>query len=748
MKAWLFSALLILGASQPLLAQAIYTPLRFTTVAGSVGTAGEVDGTGSAAQFSSPYGMAVDGSGNIYVTDEIGNTIRQITPAGVVTTLAGSPGVTGSSDGVGSSAQFNHPYGIAVDLSGNLYVADTYNCTIRKIIPTVVGGTTTWTVTTFAGDAANASSAAAFGHDDGTGTAASFFDPTSVAVDGSGNVYVADSENYDIRKITPGGVVTTLAGVPENPGDTDGTGSDARFDRPTGVAVDGSGNVYVSDTVNNLIREISPAGAVTTLAGIYGAGIYGSRPYIDGNVSVAQFTEPAGIAVDGSGNLYIADPVEDTVRKLTPAGELTTVGGVPDVRGSTNGTGANAKFNSPFYVAVDAGGNVYVSDAGNDTIRKGSAPAVAPTFTLAASPATAAVATGRTVVFNAIATGTPAPTYQWTLNGSATIPGATVTNDPVLLITGATASDAGTITCTAVNSAGSVSTTATLTVVTTGSPGYLTNLSGRGVVGAGVVNALFGGFGIAGSGSKNLLIRGIGPSGTIVGVPAGTELMSTQVALYYNGSIIAQNSPWGGTATLANAEAAVGAYTIPDNSLDSMLYLPEPPQTYSAEVGGAGNYTGIAEVELYDADTPPADLPAGQPLGAGPRRHGQQHSLRRLLHRRNHPRGDSHPRHGPQPGHCLPRFIYPFGRARPARPDALPGRHGALFQYGLGRRPGLVGSRKCRGRLHQFSELIPGFDAAGLPSARQLHDPDHRGQLHHRHRRGRDLRSAVTPIKA
>jgi len=248
---------------------------------------------------------------------------------------------------------------------------------------------------------------------------------------------------------------------------------------------------------------------------------------------------------------------------------------------------------------------------------------VAPAFALAASPSTASVATGRTVVFNAIATGTPAPTYQWKLNGSTTIPGTSVTNDPILVITGATSADAGTLACTATNSDGSATSSATLTVTTTTNPGYLTNLSGRGVVGSGPANALFGGFGTSGTGTKNLLIRGMGPSLTMVGIPAGTELVSTQLTLYNNVSVeITQNTDWGGNPTISTVEAEVGAYPVPANSLDSMLYVSEPVSAYSASVGGVNGDTGIAVIELYDADNPPlasrlVNLSVRAPVGTG-----------------------------------------------------------------------------------------------------------------------------------
>ncbi len=186
--------------------------------------------------------MAVDSSGNVYVADNYNHTIRKITPAGVVTTLAGLAGAFGNADGTNSVARFNTPFGVAVDGSGNVFVGDNGNSTIRKITPAGA-------VTTLAGLSAN------LGGDDGTGSAARFEYPRGVAVDSSGNVYVADYYNYTIRKITSGGVVTTLAGLAQAYGSDDGTGSAARFYFPQGVAVDSSGTVYVADTDTQSIRK-------------------------------------------------------------------------------------------------------------------------------------------------------------------------------------------------------------------------------------------------------------------------------------------------------------------------------------------------------------------------------------------------------------------------------------------------------------------------------------------------------------
>jgi len=230
----------------------------WSNFAGSPGGPGAADGTGSNAGFNAPYATAVDSSGsNVYVADSNNNTLRKITlseTVWTVTTLAGSPGVSGTSDGTGSGAQFNVPTGVAVDGGGNVYVADSGNFTIRKVTS---GGV----VTTLAGNAGQS------GFMDATGNAALFGCPAGLAVDGTGNVYVADVTNHVIRKITSGGGVTTLAGNPTQSGYADGSGSAALFNSPTGVAVDGAGNVYVADNLNHLIRKITTSGTVTTLAG-------------------------------------------------------------------------------------------------------------------------------------------------------------------------------------------------------------------------------------------------------------------------------------------------------------------------------------------------------------------------------------------------------------------------------------------------------------------------------------------------
>ncbi len=222
------------------------------TFTGSVNQ-GFTNGPRVKATFNNPNGIAIDAAGNLYVADQVNNAIRKVTPNGLVTTLAGS-GAAGFTNGTGASATFNNPVGIAVDASGNVFVADLDNNAIREITPAGV-------VTTFAGTGA-------VGFDDGPASTATFNGPSGIVVDHSGNIFVSDNHNV-IRKITPGGIVSTFAGKVINtpPGFANGTGADANFRLPNGLAVDIANNIYVADYGNNMIRKITPDAVVTTLAG-------------------------------------------------------------------------------------------------------------------------------------------------------------------------------------------------------------------------------------------------------------------------------------------------------------------------------------------------------------------------------------------------------------------------------------------------------------------------------------------------
>ncbi len=324
-------------------------PYSWANFAGSPGSYGHLDGLGAAAQLASPAAVAVDASGNLYVADAGGDSIRKITKTGLVTTLAG--GSYGNANGTGAAAQFDDPQGVAVEANGNVYVADTYNEAIRKITPAGV-------VTTLAGGT--------YGSTDGTGSAARFYYPQGVAVDAKGNVYVADTNNHTIRKVTSAGVVTTLAGLPGQPGSADGAGSAARFSAPHGLAVAANGTIYVADLNNSTIRKITPAGVVTTLAGL--PGVTGA---VDGSRGAARFDYPSGVALDAQGNLFVADQSNQLIRKVTADGLVSTIGGQAGNYGSNDGVEGAARFYSPAGVAVTPAGLLYVADRNNYRISLG-----------------------------------------------------------------------------------------------------------------------------------------------------------------------------------------------------------------------------------------------------------------------------------------------------------------------------------------------------------------------------------------
>jgi len=318
---------------------------QVSTFAGT-GASGSANGAGTSSTFSGLFSVATDLVGNVYVTDN--NLVRKISPTGVSTPMAGS-GAAGSADGQGAAASFNQPLGIAVDGTGTIYVADSKNNTIRMVTQ---GGQ----VTIFAG------TNGAAGLTNGTGTAAKFNNPWGIAVDQNGNIYVADEGNNVIRKITPAGLVSTFAGSGAA-GSANGTGTGASFNKPTGVSVDLNGNVYVADQGNNLIRKITPAGVVTTLAGS------GSAGSANGQGTAASFNTPVSISADVSGTIYVGDENNNLIRKITPAGLVTTLAG-SGAAGSVDGQLTTASFNKPDGVSADIFGNVYVADLNNNKVRK------------------------------------------------------------------------------------------------------------------------------------------------------------------------------------------------------------------------------------------------------------------------------------------------------------------------------------------------------------------------------------------
>jgi sugar lactone lactonase YvrE len=346
---------LLLGLAWPLssAAQVERTPPTVSTLAGSAAGKGKqsLDGAGTAARFDWPMGLAVAADGTVYVTDTYQHTIRQITPAGLVTTLAGSPSAMGSQDGLGAVARFNHPVGLAVASTGVLYVADIDNHTIRSITPA-------GPVQTVAGAAGSKGSV------DGPVASARFNSPYAVVPGSEGELYVADTYNHTIRKITAAGVVSILAGLAGSKGYADGAASQARFNHPSSIARATDGTLYVADDDNQLVRKITPAGVVTTLA-----GTPGKKGFAEGPAQMARFHAPTSVAVSATGTVYVADYINSIIRQITPDGQVSTFAGRLKGWGHLDGNPQEARFKFPFGVAVGPTGWVYVADTGNRTIR-------------------------------------------------------------------------------------------------------------------------------------------------------------------------------------------------------------------------------------------------------------------------------------------------------------------------------------------------------------------------------------------
>jgi sugar lactone lactonase YvrE len=299
----------------------------------------------SAPSFNAPAGVVVDATGNIYVTDYGNNLIRKITPAGVVSTFAGS-GNQGILDGTDSLASFNLPTGITIDKQGNLFVTDKGSDLIRKITPAQV-------VTTVAGvDSASSANGAA--------SKAGFFSPTGIVADGSGNLYIADAGNNAIRLMTSGGTVSTIA----TNDSTNDISTPTAFNNPTGVALDGFGNVYVANYLNSNILMLNSSAVVSN---------YADTGRVQGNMNgpapAATFFYPNSVAVDAQGNVFVADGINNLIREISKAGIVSTFAG-SGLPGAVDSTGTAASFNGPAGLAFDKNGNLYVADTNNNLIRK------------------------------------------------------------------------------------------------------------------------------------------------------------------------------------------------------------------------------------------------------------------------------------------------------------------------------------------------------------------------------------------
>ena len=507
-----------------------------------------IPGATSASLPLGPVTPADAGSYTVAVSDPSGTAFSeratlQVTGEApfMVSTLAGQLRATGTTDGAAAEARFTLPGDLAVDAAGYIYVSDRSSHTIRRI-------SQAGEVTTFAGRAG------APGFAEGRGVAAQFNLPAGLVFDPQGNLFVADTNNNRIRKITPEGVVSTVAGQAQ--GSVDGTGTGARLALPRGIAMDRGGNLYWADGLTHTIRKMTPGGAVTTLAGR--AAETGTA---DGAGATARFNSPTGVAVDAGGNIFVADTNNHVIRRITPAGEVSTFAGQAGTIGSTDGTIAAARFNFPGRLVIDAAGNLYVT--ATTAVRRISPAGIVTT------PVGAGGFTGTSYVDG------PGTTARFALiQGMAADPFGTL-----YLADGSNA---------LVRKAAPV-----------GQRGAgLSNLSVRSVAGTGA-DTLIVGFSLA-AGSKPLLIRAVGPTLGSFGV--GEALGTPTLKLMRDGATVSQNQGWSDQAAdaIAAVTARVGAFALPARSKDAALLETLQSGSYTAQVGGG---VGVALVEVYDTAT-------------------------------------------------------------------------------------------------------------------------------------------------
>lgn len=543
---------------------------------------GSSDGPRSVARFDRPNAIAIDSLGVVYVADTSNGTVRRVATDGSVSTLAGTPGRFGIVNGVGSAARFSRLGGIAVDTSGNVYVGELGDLSIRKITPSGA-------VTAVAGGQRG-------GYQDGMGVSARFETLQSLAVGTDGRIFVADGANHSIRVVTPDGMVGTYAGNPFLRGLADGPRTAARFSNPTAIAASSNGSLLVVDQDFSAIRAISPAGEVST----YHSFAAEQRTVL-GSIRA--------LAADPAGNAFVSAIITGLTR-VTPAGSIAVIEDPHRIYTRISGASSYSDLATEA-MAFDRAGLLYASDNRNNVILKGPIdpgspnPKIAITF----SPQSHILASGDTVLVEGQASG-PSLQYHWRRDG-VQIPGATGNK---LLVRRGDQSLSGRYTLSARNAIGAViSAPADVAFGTTNNVGRLSNLSVRSPAGSGAQTLIVGLAvgGAAANDGKTLLIRGVGPG--LAGFGVEGALVDPVLSVYRGTQVLAANDDWGGGTALDDTFSSVGAFALPAASRDAALGLSFSTGAYTVQIAGNGGATGVALAEIYDG-TPGAMAPGATRL--------------------------------------------------------------------------------------------------------------------------------------
>jgi sugar lactone lactonase YvrE len=503
--------------------------------------------------FMVPAALAIDAGNQLYVAEWQGSSIFRV-----------------SADGRSAThfATVNSPMALTIDPQGNLYVMGISD--VRKITP---AGVVTLLATLW------------------NDPVRIYLYPQGLAVDAAGNVFATDSDHHCIRRIAPDGTVTTVPGT---------TG---RFVHPCGLAIDAAGNLYVSDSSTATISKVTPDGTVTTFAGA--ADVRGS---VDGPGSEARFVNPVGLACDGAGNLYVSDSSWEsldhhTIRRISPEGMVTTIGGSSGAPGHINGPGNVARFHLPLGIAVDASGNLYVGEEGNHAIRKGvlNVPPVIIEHPLDQTRE----ASGAVVLNVAIADSTTPCSYQWRRDG-VDLPGAT---GATLTLPCVQCFQAGDYSVVVTNEHGS--TTSAVARVTVPAPppsdSRLLNLSNRGFASVGA-HVMIPGFVISAEGPKTLLVRVVGPALAAAPYRVPDTMADPHLALFRQeddatSTLLLTQDNWSESVDAAHTAAVavqVGAFPLASGSRDAAFVVTLPPGVYTVVGSSAdGTSSGIVLVEIY-----------------------------------------------------------------------------------------------------------------------------------------------------